>query len=1130
MSADEELLLADSRARSEALDPRRSFIVQAPAGSGKTELLIQRYLTLLGRVENPEEVLAITFTKKAAAEMQHRVLQALTTAREGEEPAADYLRVTYKAARRVLERDAASGWQLMDSPGRMRIQTMDALNARLSRTLPMSSGLGGQVPTLADAEMDSIYRAAAVALIDDWLLVPGKTRGALENLLRHLDNNTGLFISYLAAMLAKRDQWLELIGGGRLTDAEASLVRRRLENTIRDLIQSHLGSLLAACPAAMLTDLPELAVYAGTNLAGKNGESPLSSGLLACARFPDGHPDSIERWRALAQLLLTKQGMWRKAKGLNAGSGFPPGDAGQKQALGDLLEQLGEEDELRELLFATLDLPPPRYEEEQWKVLLSLFELLPTAVAELRALFAVRGVTDHIEVALAASKALGSVDEPGELALLMDYKVSHLLIDEMQDTSLAQYELVERLTAGWEPADGRTLFCVGDPMQSIYRFRNAEVGQFLLAQTGGIGSVQMEQLILRRNFRSGEHLVHWFNDTFTRTFPQSHDVLQGAIGYEASVPVEMHGGEGKLAIHPLYDADRGVEANCGLNVIKEALEQGSPSVAVLVRSRTQLPELLYRLRVAGIDYQAIEIDRLTDLPEIIDVLALARALAHADDRIAWLGVLRGPWVGLDWNDVFTLLGNAKGTGIRELLSDPARQEGLSSSGRQAIAGLLGALGEQLHPRGEESFRDFLERAWFRLGGPAIYPDVDCIDNIYRFFAVIEKLESAGTIPDISLLEDRLDQERVSGSAKPGCRLQIMTMHKAKGLQFDTVILYGLGRSTRNSDAPVMNWLSLPEQEGERELVISPVGPRSQMEKDPLHKFISSIEKRKETLELDRLLYVACTRAEKQLHLIGHVKVAADGERLLCESGSLLKCLWPTIESTYQEHFAGNGNSEPGDEERTLVEPILRRLQPTWQLPATPIMPGPPAEPERSLEEQQLDYYWVGSYAPHVGTVVHRWLQYIAEGRIPADPGEIAALHETSMQWLDILGVQANEMAAACKRVEQALHGALGDARGQWLLAGEGQTELALTGLVNGRIESVVIDRIRIDEDGTHWLVDYKTSSHEGGDLGQFIEQEQDRYRSQLAKYSFLYSQFAGVRPRTALYFPLLGEFSEVTGT
>jgi len=95
------------------------------------------------------------------------------------------------------------------------------------------------------------------------------------------------------------------------------------------------------------------------------------------------------------------------------------------------------------------------------------------------------------------------------------------------------------------------------------------------------------------------------------------------------------------------------------------------------------------------------------------------------------------------------------------------------------------------------------------------------------------------------------------------------------------------------------------------------------------------------------------------------------------------------------------------------------------------------------------------------------------------------------------------------------------------LAGEGHTELALTGVIDGQPESVVIDRIRIDENGVHWIVDYKTSTHEGGNLQGFLHQESDRYRPQLSRYAAIYAKLSGKEVRTALYFPLLREFCEV---
>ena len=261
-------------------------------------------------------------------------------------------------------------------------------------------------------------------------------------------------------------------------------------------------------------------------------------------------------------------------------------------------------------------LPAITYPDAQWEVLLALFSLLPLAAVELRRLFGERGVTDHNEVALSAGRALGDPDSPGDIALILDYKVQHLLIDEMQDTSISQYELLKKLTAGWVPGDGRTVFCVGDPMQSIYRFRDAEVGEFLQARENGIGVVNLEPLLLRRNFRSGENLVHWFNTIFSQVMPLRDDISIGAISYSESAPVEHHAGAGEHVVHPLFGTDAEAEAEYTLELIQRCLaEEGT--VTVLVRSRTQLTDLLPALRRVAIPYQAIEINRLTDLRKLL---------------------------------------------------------------------------------------------------------------------------------------------------------------------------------------------------------------------------------------------------------------------------------------------------------------------------------------------------------------------------------------------------------------------------------------------------------------------------------------------------------------------------------
>ena len=172
-----------------------------------------------------------------------------------------------------------------------------------------------------------------------------------------------------------------------------------------------------------------------------------------------------------------------------------------------------------EALARVAKLPAPRFTEAEWEALEAIISLLPIAETMLAEAFAARGAVDFQAVSLAALKALGTEDEPTDLMLSLDLKVQHILVDEYQDTSGTQLSLLEALTRGWTDGDGRTLFVVGDPMQSIYLFREAEVGLFLEARAGRIGTVRMEPLTLSRNFRSEEGVVSWVNGTMEEAFP-----------------------------------------------------------------------------------------------------------------------------------------------------------------------------------------------------------------------------------------------------------------------------------------------------------------------------------------------------------------------------------------------------------------------------------------------------------------------------------------------------------------------------------------------------------------------------------------------------------------------------------
>jgi ATP-dependent exoDNAse (exonuclease V) beta subunit len=947
-----------------------------------------------------------------------------------------------------------------------------------------------------------VHEAAAAATLD-WLAESGPAADATREVLTHIDNNTWAYVAYLAAMLKTRDQWLPFIGSGSIEDADAQALRTRFEDSLAFAVRDHLERLRGHVVTNGYDELPA---------------------LLREQAWPGTATDDIARWQAVAEMLLVK-GKAQFRKTVNKAQGFPTTDRTRKEAMTAALAMLAPDRELADLLHGARSLPPVRYSDEQWSVLLALFRLLPLAVSELKRLFGAQGIADHIEVALQAGAALGSADEPGDVALLLDYKVSHVLVDEMQDTSSAQYHMLEALTGGWARGDGRTLFCVGDPMQSIYRFRNAEVGQFLLARQFGIGRMQLDSLLLRRNFRSGGALVAWFNEVFPSILAASNDPMRGAVAYSSAVPAEHLGGLGDVEVHPVFGADPETEAAIGCREVSRILDANpGDELAILVRGRTQLPALLAAIRRAGIDYTAIEIDKLTDLPEIIDVLALTRAAVHAGDRIAWLGVLRAPWIALTWTDLHALVHSDRRSTVAELLADPERLDNLSASGRKSIEAARPIL-ERLHrPRRVTSLRQHVEDCWIALGGPGALRDETETENVYRFLDLVEAHETGGTLPDVAALESILDDEKVSSSRRS--RVQVMTMHKAKGLEFDHVLLYGLGRKPGGGNPGVLSWFDMPGQHGEERKVISPIGPRRDVERDPVHRFIAVTAAAKDAHEQGRLLYVACTRAQKSLHLVGNVSVSRDGEAFRpARSDSLLHLLWPAVEHDFTAAFDAHRGDDHAVAEAAWIEPVRSKFTAPWTLPDVAALPAAAGSERAADGDEEVEFYWVGTEARIAGTLAHRWFQLMADGRVPVGAGK--DLRPVTLRWLREMGIGDAAASDVAERVAQAVAGTVADARGRWLLEGEGYTELALSGVHEGEVESVVIDRLRIDTSGTHWIVDYKTSTHEGGDLESFLDAEVRRYRPQLQKYAAIYEAYSGTAPRCALYFPLLQRFVEI---
>ena len=256
----------DAAARAAALDVTRSFIVQAPAGSGKTELLIQRCLALLATVQRPEAIVAMTFTRKAAAEIRERIIKALREADGGAATDLPHRALTFGLARAVLERDAALGWELVAHPARLQVHTIDALCATWMRQAPMAVKLGTMPRMIERAE--ALHALAARAELDD--AAAGSV--AWQRLLDYLDNDGERLTQLIAEMLARRDQWLRHVVAG---DADA--LRARLEHALAIEITHKLEAVAALLPAIERPEMLALARYASAQLAASDPDHALAA-------------------------------------------------------------------------------------------------------------------------------------------------------------------------------------------------------------------------------------------------------------------------------------------------------------------------------------------------------------------------------------------------------------------------------------------------------------------------------------------------------------------------------------------------------------------------------------------------------------------------------------------------------------------------------------------------------------------------------------------------------------------------------------------------------------------------------------------------------------------------------------
>ncbi len=1153
MNDADTLASSDDLARANALDVTRSWLVQAPAGSGKTSLLIQRFLALLATVDRPERIVATTFTRKAAAEMRARILEALQQAAMHGPGAAlrAHEAVTRELARAALARDHALGWRLLEQPARLRIVTIDALAASIARQAPLSSGVGALPMFVDDARWlhrDAARAALASAAGDDpnW-----------RTFLQWQDNDADAATRLVAQMLAARDRWPR-----RMLDADAVALRRDVEAALVHEARAAVHRVHEHLRGPLGEALPRLARYA-LDFHRAEGSAPPYCTALERVYREEALPglDVREAWHALGDWLLTREGAFRRS--VTKSHGFPPAGRGAEAE-----ERERRKAEFTEWLVAAAgvpgladawqrvrELPPPRFGDAAWAFAVAAMRILPQAVDALEHVFRSQGKADFTEATLRALRALDDAGNPSELLFAIDYRLSHLLVDEFQDTSSAQLALLNRLTEGFVPGDGRTLFAVGDPMQSIYRFRHAEVRLFLEAQRDEcVGDVPVGVLELARNFRSQASIVRWVNDVFAAVLPARSDAAAGEAAYRLAHPDTTK----PLDLAPTIELapSREAEADAVLRRIVEARAAGLATIAVLVRARAHAEALLPALRRANIAYSAVDLEGLQDRLVTRDLLSLARALAQPADRFAWLAVLRAPWCGLTLADLLAVADATRGEAIVEALQKGEVRAALSADGGARIDRVLRAIAPALRARGEMTFAMRLRSAWIALGGPACADAELDRDGAERVFRLVAEHEQGGDLADFdTMLETASELFAEAGDADPGT-VQVMTLHKAKGLEFDAVILPGLDLASGRSDTPLLRW-KVREHAHRRIPILAPLRARmgAQAETDPVYQWLGTLDAAEEAAELGRLLYVGATRARRRLHLTAVANVEPNGKSTggwkRPRSGTALGRLWDalaahlpipmgdasdgTVPRTGEGAAMANASgstakaSAGGDAARTGANgsgeraPLLVRLPAGWRLPELPASLPVAAPVVAALEALPFD--WADATSAAIGTVAHRLLAQVASDGLAAwTPERARAESGRIVAELAAEGVDVDLRDAAAARVVEVVVRTLQDPRGRWLFDpahGDARTEWALAGVDDGRIVHVVLDRSFVAA-GVRYIVDFKTGSHQGGDRATFLARERERYAPQLARYARIVRALDDRYPvRIALYHPLV---------
>ena len=1106
-----------------AADPQRNAVVRASAGVGKTYLLVTRLVRLLLAGARPDAILAITFTRKAAAEMQTRLGERLLelAAADDEQLPRLLQHMGLRADASTLARARQLYETLLCAEQTVRATTFHAFCQDILRRFPLEADvppgfeLVETTALLVDEAWEALYSEASRQ-------PDGELAQALEELM---DTCNGLdnLRQALQQFLAHRSDWWAFCEQAPHPAAHAEAV---LEQALGiGLEDDALAPLRQADAIAELTDF--------ATLLGRHHSKSFQSAARALAdALASGEAETL--LEACRQALLTKDGKprsYKASKSLQKSLGGEQALARFQQLHQNALARL---QSVQEHVNAQQTLRRNRAWYRAGQALLEHYQRLKRE----------QRLLDFADLEWKAYQLLRRDDNAQWVQYKLDQRIEHLLVDEFQDTNPTQWRLLLPLLEEMAQSDAqrpRSVFLVGDEKQSIYGFRRADPALFEHADTWLRRHMQAQAFPMSKSRRSASAIMDIVNQTFGQSSLgrllgdfQPHQTFQehlpGLVELLPLIPRPERPAKEEPPHelrNPLQQPRRQdttsmdeLEARQVAEKIRQLLAQGPPvgsgaqrheltagDIMVLMRSRKHAPHMERALREAGIPYLGMDRGTLLSSQEVDDVLALLNLLGMPFDNLALAQVLRSPIFGCGDEDLVRLAqaGQHGRDWLQRLAAlapelsatHPLRQAWQSLQAWRDLAGRLpvhdlldhiihqGQVIERYRAAYPPHLRQRAEANLGRLLELALEIDSGRYPSMGRFLAALKQLRQHG---------DEAPDEASPASQQA---VRLLTIHAAKGLESPVVFLIGTGARPRSRShyQALVNWPTAQARPSHFLLTGTRAGH------DRLSRELLALQQQREWQESANLLYVAMTRARQRLY-ISAAEQAQEGESWY---QALLQS-WPRDEQD-QPRILRSGTEEPGRPAPPSAPATVQNWPPYPRTPATPETATASIRPSQEQHDPEYD----DPHARRRGLLIHRLLELLTQ---PRPPSRQAALHQLDFE----LGIGDSELLQACwEEATQLLK--------QPELAGifdPAHFSRALNEVPihyhddhAGKPVHGIIDRLVFGQQGIH-IVDYKTHAQaRPEDLAALAE----GYRQQLERYTEgVRRLWPGTRVRASLLF------------